>query len=104
MQSKTINNSLNTKKVSIIVLSLISTCISISGLIFIVYSWINDISFKVLNANVPGIIFGALVTYLGVRYFLSVSKLKKELYKESSVFSWSNFKKVKKVKKLKTAR
>jgi hypothetical protein len=98
MQSKTVKNSVNTKKISIIALFIMSTCISISGLIFMVYSWVNDISFKVLNTNVPGIIFGALVTYLGVRYFLSVLKLKKELYKESSVFSWSNFKRTKKLK------
>jgi len=98
MQSKTMSNPLNTKRMSIIVLTIISIGICISGVIFGVYSWLNDISFKVLNANVPGIIFAALVIYLGVRYFLSVSKLKKELYKESSIFSWSNFKKEKKTK------
>lgn len=98
MQSKIMRDPLKTKKLSILVLSIVSICICISGLIFGVYSWVNDITFKVLNTNVPGVIFGVLVIYLGVRYFLSVSKLKNELYKESSVFSWSNFKKVKKLR------
>ncbi len=98
MRSKMIINPINTKKILIIALSIISLGISSSGIIFGIYSWVNDISFKVLNTNVPGLIFGALVAYLGVRYFLSVIKLKKELYKESSVFAWSNFKKVKKLR------
>lgn len=95
MLSKIMKYPINSKKISIFALSIISLFICISGIFFGVYSWINDITFKVLNANVPGVIFSALVTYLGVRYFLSVSKLKKELYKESSIFSWSNFKKEK---------
>ncbi len=83
------------KKASIIVLTVLSTGICVSGIFFIFYSWINDITFKVINTNVPGILFGLVVAYLGLRYLLSVLKLKKELYKESSVFSWSNFKKQK---------
>ncbi|HEY5585732.1 MAG TPA: hypothetical protein VIK78_14750 [Ruminiclostridium sp.] len=95
MQSKIVKDSLNTKKMSIMVLSIIAIFICLSGVIFGVYCWVNNITFKVLNTNVPGIIFAALVIYLGVRYFLSVSKLKKELYKESSTFSWGNFRKQK---------
>lgn len=98
MQSKTVGNYFNTKKLIIYGLSVLSLCIFLSGIVFGVYSWTNDISFKVINTQISGIIFGAVVAYLGVRYYLSVSKLKKELYKESSVFSWSNFKKVKKDK------
>ena len=100
MQYRTGENYINIKKLIIFGLSLLSLCIFLSGIMFGVYSWINDISFKVINTYVPGVIFGAVVAYLGMRYYLSVSKLKKELYKESSVFSWSNFKKTKKNKKL----
>jgi len=69
------------------------------GVFFIIYSLVNDVSFKVLNTTVSGAIFGMVVAYLGARYFLSVTKLKAELYKTTSKFSWSNFKREKKVKK-----
>jgi CO dehydrogenase/acetyl-CoA synthase epsilon subunit len=42
-----------------------------------------------------GSIFGAMAAFLGARYFLSVKKLKAEVYKESSRFSLSNFKRKK---------
>ncbi|HEX2927607.1 MAG TPA: hypothetical protein VHP38_15340 [Ruminiclostridium sp.] len=95
MQSKPISSVKTSKKVSIIALSVLSAGIFVSGIFFIFYSWIHDTTFKVLNTNVPGIIFGLVVAYLGFRYLLSVSKLKKELYKESAVFSWRNFRKQK---------
>ena len=69
------------------------------GVFFIIYSLVNDVSFKVLNTTVSGAIFGMVVAYLGARYFLSVTKLKAELYKTTSQFSWSNFKREKKKKK-----
>lgn len=75
--------------------------IAITGVIFSIYSLINNVSFPVLNTNIPGVVFGLVVTFLGVRYFLSVNKLKSEVYKKSSKFSWSNFKKDKKSKKSK---
>lgn len=68
------------------------------GIYFSVYSLINKISFLVLNAQVPGAVFGMLVFYFGLRYFFSVEKLKTEIYKNTSRFSWSNFKKVKSYK------
>ncbi|AEY65048.1 hypothetical protein [Clostridium sp. BNL1100] len=83
------------KKAFIILLTALSAGICLSGIFFIFYSWINDITFKVINTNVSGILFGVAVVYLGFRYLLSVLKLKKELYKETSVFSWSNFRKQK---------
>ena len=69
------------------------------GLFFSIFSLVNNISFKVLNSSIPGVVFGFLVLYLGIRYYLSVTKLKEELIKTSSEFSWSNFK-VGKFKKL----
>ncbi|EGD46528.1 hypothetical protein Cpap_0781 [Ruminiclostridium papyrosolvens DSM 2782] len=83
------------KKAAVILLTLLSAGICLSGIFFIFYSWMNNISFKVLNTNISGILFGVAALYLGFRYLLSVLKLKKELYKESSVFSWSNFRKQK---------
>ena len=69
------------------------------GIFFSIFSLVNNINFKVLNSSVPGAVFGILVLYLGIRYYLSVTKLKEELLKTSSKFSWSNFK-GKKFKKL----
>lgn len=67
--------------------------IMLSGVFFIIFSLVNHISFTVLNSNIHGAIFGLLVSYFGIRNFLSVKKLKTEVYKDSSRFSWSNFKK-----------
>jgi len=65
------------------------------GIYFSVYSLVYRISFQVLNAQIPGVIFGMLVSYLGSRYFFSVNRLKTEINKNTSKFSWSNFKKEK---------
>lgn len=80
------------KKVTVGILFVMSAAIAISGVFFMVYSYINNISFKVINTDVSGIIFGLVVFYLGLRYFLMVGKLKKEVYGTNSKFSWSNFK------------
>lgn len=70
------------------------------GLFFIVFSVLNEISFKVIKADIHGAIMGMLVFYLGLRYYLMVVKLKPEIYKNSAKFSWSNFKRDKKKKML----
>ncbi|MEL4105217.1 hypothetical protein AAFA46_00030 [Oscillospiraceae bacterium WX1] len=69
-----------------------------SGVWFAVYSILNNISFKILNTTVPGAILALLVIYFGVRYFVSINKLSKEILKDSSYFSWSNFRKPKTAK------
>lgn len=85
------------KRKSIIINILFTATIIIMflGFYFSIYSLINNISFQVLNSSISGVIFGLMVLYLGIRYFFSVSKLKAEVYKENSKFSWSNFKKLK---------
>ena len=83
------------KVVSIIILIIISLIIIVSGAFFIVFSLINNIYFNVLNSQIHGAVFGLVVLFLGTRYFLSVQKLKAEVYKPASKFSWSNFKKEK---------
>jgi hypothetical protein len=83
------------KVIPMIMLMVLSTAISLSGVFFIIYSILNKISFKVINTDVPGIFFGLAVLYLGIRYFISLQKLKKEVYKPSSIFSWSNFRRQK---------
>lgn len=84
------------KIIAIVTLSITSIIIMLLGISFSIYSLINDVSFSVLNSNVHGAVFGGVSIFLGLRYFLSVMKLKAEVYKSSSKFSWSNFKRAKK--------
>lgn len=88
------------KRKILIVYALYATAaaIAVSGAFFSVYSLINNVTFKVLNTNVSGSIFGLVVLYFGVRHFLSVSKLRVQLYDPSAKFSWKNFKKQKTAK------
>lgn len=79
------------KFIVINLLFFMSGAIMLSGIFFAAYSILNNISIKVLNTNVPGIVFGMIVAYLGLRYFMMVPKLKSEVYKNGSRFSWSNF-------------
>lgn len=84
------------KKAMIAVLFVTACAICASGIFFSVYSYVNNVHIQVLNAQLPGIVFGVAVLYLGVRYFTSLMTLKAELYKPTSRFSWDNFKKKKK--------
>lgn len=86
---------MNTKVIISNILFLGSLVIMFLGIFFSIFSLVNHISIKVLNSSVPGAIFGILVLYLGIKYYLSVTKLKEDLYKSDSKFSWSNFKKKK---------
>lgn len=87
------------KVIFVSVLYVTSMIIIFLGMFFTIFSLVNNISFKILSSSVPGAIFGLLVLYLGIRYYLSVIKLKGEVFKASSKFSWNNFK-GKKSKKL----
>ena len=84
------------KKAMIAVLFVTACAICASGIFFSVYSYANNVRIQVLNAQLPGIVFGVAVLYLGVRYFTTLMTLKAELYKPTSRFSWDNFKKKKK--------
>lgn len=80
------------KKISIIGLMIINSLILLSGIFFIVYSLYFKVNIKVLNTQVTGAIFGALVLYFGIRYFMNLLKLRKEVFTSNNNFSWSNFK------------
>ena len=86
------------KIIAIWTLYVASLGITLVGLSFGVYSLVNNISIPVLTSQIPGVVFGAVIAFLGVRYYLSVRKLKAQVYKSTSTFSWSNFRKVKKSK------
>ena len=93
----TVNN--KSKVISVNFLYATTMIVIFLGIFFSIFSLVNHVNFKVLNSYVPGAVFGFLVLYLGIRYYLSVTKLKEELLKTSSKFEWSNFK-GKKLKKL----
>lgn len=63
-----------------------------AGAAFCAASQIYGFSFSILNSRIPGILFGAVIVFLGIRYFLSVHKLKAEIFGTDAGFSWSNFK------------
>lgn len=81
------------KIVAIYSLFSVAVLIMLLGVAFSIYSAVYDVHFMVLTSSIHGAIFGLVILYLGVRYFLSVKKLKTEVYKSNSKFSWSNFKK-----------
>ena len=80
---------------SIMLLFMMSSVIIILGVTFGIYSLINDVGFTVLNSRIHGSVFGLVVMFLGIRYFLAIRKLKAEVYKAESKFSWNNFRKEK---------
>lgn len=81
------------KKVAFWGLLLIAMMIMISGAFFSVYSFLTHVSFKVMGSDFPGFIFGLVAVFLGVRYTMSLNRLKKKIDDSNAKFSWSNFKK-----------
>lgn len=81
------------KVVMIRALFVLAIAITLSGIAFTLYSVFVQQTFRVLNAPLPGFLFGVLVIYFGVRSLLSVRKLREEVYKRNAHFSWNNFKK-----------
>lgn len=79
------------KVVAVGLLFVTSAAITLLGLAFCAVSAWNQWEFLVFQAKIPGVAFGAVVAFLGMRYFLAVQKLKREVYKSDSRFAWSNF-------------
>jgi phosphoglycerol transferase MdoB-like AlkP superfamily enzyme len=74
-----------------LVLGMISVMIILSGVAFGIYSIIYRTSFQVLNADIPGYIFGAVAVFLGIRYIKAVIAFYRSIKNSGSVFSWRNF-------------
>jgi len=85
------------KVAMIIILYVMSVLIMLLGAGFSAYSAINGVQMQVMTSTIPGFIFGMVILFLGIRYFMSLSKLRDEVMK-SSGFSWENFRKEKKAK------
>lgn len=83
------------KKILIALLYAVAIAIILMGASFSVYSLIHNVQLSVLSSSVPGAVFGLVILFLGVRYVLSLGKLRAEVYKTTSGFDWSNFEKPK---------
>jgi hypothetical protein len=75
----------------IALLFVLAVLILVGGAAFGVYCALEDFRFAVLGSEIPGYVFGIVLMFLGVRYLLSVRKLRTEVYKDTSRFSWENF-------------
>ena len=93
MKSQATGGVVKEKRILIGVLYGVALAIAAMGIAFTAYSLLYQVELTVLQQTVPGAAFGAVVAFLGIRYYLSVRKLKGEVYKTTSQFSWSNFKK-----------
>ena len=80
------------KVVAIGLLFITSGLIALLGIGFCVYSILHQVEFTVMQNQIPGAVFGAVIAFLGVRYFLAVRRLRKDVYRSTSRFSWDHFK------------
>ncbi|MEA4965599.1 MAG: hypothetical protein VB055_07250 [Oscillospiraceae bacterium] len=80
------------KVFSIWALYIVASLVFLSGIFLSIISMISGNSLTVLTSQVPGYIFGIVVVFLGLRSLIAVGKLKEEVYKPTSRFRWSNFK------------
>jgi hypothetical protein len=98
MRATAINPSATKGRTAMIVmLYVMSIVIMLLGAGFCAYSAINGVQMQVMTSTIPGFVFGLVILFLGIRYFMSLSKLRDEVMK-SSGFSWANFSKEKKSK------
>jgi hypothetical protein len=81
------------KRTAVIVLAAVALAILASGVTFTAYSLVTDLTIPVFGTQMPGMVFGLAMAYLGLRYFQSVRKLKLELAQSTEAFSWQNFRK-----------
>jgi hypothetical protein len=79
------------KSAPIALLFTLAVLILVGGAAFGVYCAIEGVGFAVLGSTIPGSVFGIVLMFLGVRYLLSVRNLRAEVYKDTSRFSWENF-------------
>ena len=62
----------------------------LAGLGLAVVRIISDYSFAVMGNQIHGAVFGLVVGFLGIRNFMSVQRLARQVKKSGARFSWSN--------------
>ena len=83
------------KVAMLVILYVLSVVIMLLGAGFCAYSAIHNVQMQVMSSTIPGFVFGMVILFLGIRYFMSLSKLREEVMK-SAGFSWENFRKARK--------
>ncbi len=92
MKRQILSTTDRSKTVPVTTLFVTAVLIFILGAAFSVYSIISQVSLKVLDYQVPGAVWGMVMMFLGIRYYVAVRRLKAEVYKSTTQFSWDHFK------------
>lgn len=72
-------------------LYLFAFLITLSGLIYTFICIHEQVSLYVFNHQIPGYLFGIIISFLGIRYLYAVYKLTLQLQDPQAVFSWRNY-------------
>lgn len=75
------------------VLLAVSSLITVFSVAFGVYALVHNLSFSVMSAQIPGVVFAVVGAFLGIRYCLASFKMGSVISGKS--FSWRNFKSAK---------
>lgn len=65
--------------------------ITAMGVLLCVAGFVFKLHVSAMNNSIPVAIFGAVIAFLGVRYWRSVGVLASDLRENPSEFSWQNF-------------
>lgn len=76
---------------AVIALIAVASAITLLGAAFGVYAVLNNISFSVMGVEIPGVVFAAVVAFLGARYLIASLRLRDKI--RGQEFSWKNFRK-----------
>lgn len=77
--------------VAVVMLYVVASAITLAGVYFGVLSLLGGVTISVLGSQVPAALIGAVIAFLGVRYLITVGRLRNELNDSGATFSWSNF-------------
>lgn len=77
--------------VAIVVLYVVASAITLAGVYFGALCLLGGVTIGVLGSQVPAALIGAVIAFLGVRYLITVGRLRNELNDSGATFSWSNF-------------
>lgn len=74
----------DTRRLSLMILRSISFALIVLGILILLFSLVNNISYPVLGQRIHGSIWGIVIAFLGVRYFESVKQLRQKLLSEGT--------------------
>ena len=67
------------QRVSLMILRSISFALIVLGILIFFLSLMNNVTYPVLGQRIHGSIWGSVIAFLGVRYFVSVNQLHRKL-------------------------